>query len=94
MSNNLKLYSEQTFSCLKVVLGKTSKISKLFEKFQPKLIFEKWLPNFFFEFYFFEKKLFEIKIFRKYIRKFRKILNFHGNRILQRKITFFQFKII
>jgi hypothetical protein len=84
MSNNLKLYSEQTFSCLKVVLGKTSKISKLFEKFQPKLIFEKWLANFFFEFNFFEisffeKKLFEIKIFRKYIRKFRKILNFHGN---------------
>ena len=41
------------------MLGKTSKVSKIFEKFKSKLIFEKWLPNFFFEFYFFEKKLFE-----------------------------------
>ena len=62
-------------SSIEVVLGKTSKISK---------IFEKWFRNFFFEIYFFEisffeKKLFEIEIFRKYIRKFRKILNFHEN---------------
>ena len=60
----------------KLVLGKTSKISK---KFRSQLIFEKWPRNFFFEISFFEKKIFEIEIFRKYIRKFRKILNFHEN---------------
>ncbi len=65
-------------------VGQNFENFETFRKIPTEINFRKMVTKFFFRILFFRnqffrKKLFEIKIFRKYIRKFRKILNFHGN---------------
>jgi hypothetical protein len=81
-----------------LVLGKTSKISKISKKFRSKLIFEKWPRNFFFEIHFFEisffeKKIFEMKIFENIFENFEKSLTFMKIEFCKNKFTFLKFKI-
>ena len=76
-----------------LVLGKTSKISKISKKFRSKLIFEKWSRNFFFEIHFFEISFFEMKIFENIFENFEKSLTFMKIEFCKNKFTFLKFKI-
>jgi hypothetical protein len=78
------LYFKKSLSIIQISVGQNFENFENFEKIPIEINFRKMVTNFFFEIYFFEisffeKKIFEIEFFRKNIRKFRKILNFHEN---------------